>query len=59
MSNVVARGAFVDLVQAEEFYLHGRIALDNAFNVFKTDLFMSSLTESSGRPFSCLCWYQH
>ncbi|WVQ70354.1 uncharacterized protein L199_008581 [Kwoniella botswanensis] len=33
--------------QAEELLLEGRIALHEAFNTFKTDLFMSSLTESA------------
>jgi separase len=33
--------------QAEDLYLDGRIALHEAFNHFKTDLWMSSLTESS------------
>jgi len=34
--------------QADDFYLDGRIGLHEAFNHFKTDLWMSSLTESSG-----------
>ncbi|WVF72384.1 hypothetical protein IAT40_007199 [Kwoniella sp. CBS 6097] len=33
--------------KAEELLLEGRIALHEAFNTFKTDLFMSSLTESA------------
>jgi hypothetical protein len=33
--------------QAEESYLAGKLALDDAFNHFQSDLFMSSLTESS------------
>ncbi|WVQ78257.1 hypothetical protein IAT38_000341 [Cryptococcus sp. DSM 104549] len=33
--------------KAEELLLQGRIALHEAFNQFKTDLFMSSLTESA------------
>lgn len=32
---------------AEEHYLNGRIWLQDAFEIFKSDLFMSSLTESS------------
>nr|XP_019013302.1 uncharacterized protein I206_01368 [Kwoniella pini CBS 10737]OCF52083.1 hypothetical protein I206_01368 [Kwoniella pini CBS 10737] len=32
---------------AEQLLLEGRIALHEAFNTFKTDLFMSSLTESA------------
>ncbi|WRT66903.1 uncharacterized protein IL334_003868 [Kwoniella shivajii] len=33
--------------KADELLLEGRIALHEAFNTFKTDLFMSSLTESA------------
>nr|XP_031857742.1 uncharacterized protein CI109_006837 [Kwoniella shandongensis]KAA5524814.1 hypothetical protein CI109_006837 [Kwoniella shandongensis] len=35
------------MAKAEELLLEGRIALHEAFNQFKTDLFMSSLTESA------------
>jgi hypothetical protein len=34
-------------LQAEQHYLDGRIGLHTAFDMFKTDLFMSGLTESS------------
>lgn len=44
--------ASTDAKQAEELYLNGRIALEDAFSHFKTDLFMSSLAESSAKFFS-------
>lgn len=34
--------------QAENSYFDGKLALLDAFDQFKSDLFMSSLTESSG-----------
>jgi hypothetical protein len=37
--------------KAEELYLDGRISLQEAFEHFKSDLWMSSLTDSSGSFF--------
>lgn len=34
-------------LKAEELYLDGRISLQEAFEHFKSDLWMSSLTDSS------------
>ena len=38
------------VMKADNLYLDGRMGLHEAFKQFKTDLFMSSLTESSMRP---------
>lgn len=39
--------------QSENLFLEAKVAMHEAFDCFKTDLFMSSLTESS--EYNCLC----